>query len=379
MKKYIAMLIIGLSIVLASCSSSTGNTAKQTSTTPVTVVNAQALLSKLESNPANSTPLTETGSTLLYPLFNIWAPVIQQKFSNISISTASTGSGTGISQAAAEAVNIGASDAYLSAHYIQQYPGLLNIPLAISAQMINYNLPGISGHLKLSGMVLSEIYQGKITNWNDPAIAKLNPGVKLPNTGIVPLVRTDGSGDTFIFTTYLSDADPSGWGTQVGYGTTVSFPHVTAENGEEGNGGMVSGCAKYVGCIAYIGISYQKQTTAANLGEAELENASGNFELPTESTITAEAAALVSKTPANEAQSLVYGPAPEGYPIINYEYAIVNKNQPSSADAEAVKAVLAWCMDPSGGNQSQYLSQVGFQPLPPSVLKLSVAQLDSIS
>ena len=132
----------------------------------------------------------------------------------MTIQTAGTGSGTGISEAENGTIDIGASDAYLSPSVVSANPDLKNIPLAISAQVAAYNVPGITAHLKLSGKVLSEIYQGQITKWNDSAIASANPGVTLPATPIVTLHRSDSSGDTFLWTSYLSKADPSGWGTQ---------------------------------------------------------------------------------------------------------------------------------------------------------------------
>ncbi|MEB4212446.1 extracellular solute-binding protein, partial [Mycobacterium sp. 94-17] len=132
----------------------------------------------------------------------------------------------GISQAAAGAVSIGASDAYLSEGDMAAHKGLMNIALAVSAQQINYNLPGVHQHLKLNGKVLAGMYNGSIKTWNDPQITGLNPGMNLPATPVVPLHRSDGSGDTFLFTQYLSKQDPDGWGKSPGFGTTVDFPAV---------------------------------------------------------------------------------------------------------------------------------------------------------
>ncbi|QMU79941.1 phosphate ABC transporter substrate-binding protein PstS [Streptacidiphilus sp. PB12-B1b] len=327
--------------------------------------------------PTSTVSLSETGSTLLYPLFNLWDPAYHQQYSNITVTAQGTGSGTGISQAAAGAVSIGASDAYLSQGQVAKTPGLLNIPLAISAQQINYNIPGYKGALKLNGQLLSQIYQGKITNWNDAAIAKLNPGAALPNLKIVPLHRADGSGDTFLFSQYLSKQDASGWGNSIGYGTTISFPSVAAALGEQGNGGMVSGCAKTPGCVAYIGISYLSQTKAQGLGEAMVANASGNYLLPTATTISAEAQAMTAQTPANETLSLINGPAAQGYPIINYEYAIVEAKQASADKAQAVQAFLNWAL--TTGNSATYLDKVNFQPLPSAIVQLSDAQIAKIT
>ncbi|MDQ2735312.1 MAG: phosphate ABC transporter substrate-binding protein PstS, partial [Pseudomonadota bacterium] len=164
--------------------------------------------------------LLETGSSLLYPLFNLWVKDYGKKVPGVQITTQSTGSGTGISEAISGTAQIGASDAYLSNALMKQHPGMLNIPLAISSQMINYNVPGLNGtHLKLSGPVLAGIYEGKVTSWNDPMIAKLNPGAKLPHHKIIPIHRTDGSGDTFIFSQYVSFSTPA-WGNSISYGTT---------------------------------------------------------------------------------------------------------------------------------------------------------------
>lgn len=325
----------------------------------------------------SSVSLSETGSTLLYPLFNQWGPAYHQKYPNVTITAQGTGSGTGISQAAAGAVDIGASDAYLSEGDMKEHPGLMNIALAISAQQVNYNLPGVEGNLKLNGKVLAGMYRGDIKTWNDPQLTGLNPGVNLPDTPVVPLHRSDGSGDTFLFTQYLSKQDPDGWGKSPGFGTTVDFPAVPGALGENGNGGMVTGCADTPGCVAYIGISFLDQANEKGLGEAQLANAAGKYLLPDAKSIQASAAGFASQTPDNQAISLINGPAPDGYPIVNYEYAIVNAQQKNAATAQTLQAFLHWAV--TDGNAAAFLDKVHFQPLPDSVVKLSVAQIAKIS
>ncbi|HLG67290.1 MAG TPA: phosphate ABC transporter substrate-binding protein PstS [Acidimicrobiales bacterium] len=322
--------------------------------------------------------ISETGSTLLYPLWNIWVPGYNEKFPQVKITTAGTGSGTGIASAASGTVDIGSSDAYLSPSQVQATPSLLNIPLAISVQVVGYNLPGVTAHVKLNGKVLASIYEGKIKTWNDPAIASLNQGISLPSIPIVPLHRSDGSGDTFLFTQYLSKQDPSGWGSSISYGTTVSWPAIAGSLAENGNGGMVSGCKATPGCVAYIGISYLGQMLQSGLGYAQLANGKGNYVLPTQAAVAAEAAAFVKKTPPSGTISLIDGPIAGGYPIINYEYAIVNANQPNASTAKAVRSLLEWAINPKFGNSAQYLSQVSFQPLPPKVVKQSLKQIQKI-
>ncbi|SIQ49665.1 MULTISPECIES: phosphate ABC transporter substrate-binding protein PstS [Acidiphilium] len=320
--------------------------------------------------------LVETGSSLLYPLFNIWVPHFEKAHPGVKVTTQSTGSGAGIAQAISGVVQVGASDAYMSDQQIKQNPDILNIPLAISAQAINYNLPGLNNkHIKFSGPVLAGIYTGKITKWNDPAIEKLNPGLKLPDHQIIPVHRTDGSGDTFIFSQYLDFSTPS-WASTVGYGTTVSWPAVQGGLGANGNPGMVEALKQNPYAIAYIGVSFYKEVAEAHLGKAMLLNKAGKFVLPTAKTISAAADQLVGKTPADERISLVFAPGAMSYPIINYEYAIVNSKQKDAATAKAVKDLLTWASNE--GNNESYLKQVEFKALPPAVKKLSAAQIAKI-
>jgi phosphate transport system substrate-binding protein len=322
--------------------------------------------------------VTETGSTLMYPLFNLWAGGYNTKYSNTTIQTAGTGSGTGISEAENGTIDIGASDAYLAPSVVSANPDLKNIPTAISAQMVAYNIPGVLSHLKLSGKVVSEIYGGQITNWNASQIASANPGVTLPNLPIVALHRSDSSGDTFIFTSYLSKADPSGWGAKIGFNTTVPWPAAPGALGENGNSGMVSGCKATPGCIAYIGISYLTQVLQSGLGYSALGNGKGQYVVPTQASIAAEAAGFIKKTPANGTISLIYGPISNGYPIVNYEYAIVSTNQSSTSTAKNIRSVLEWAINSKDGNSSTYLSQVNFQALPSKVVAQSLKQILSI-
>jgi phosphate transport system substrate-binding protein len=361
------LVAVPVTLVVAACGShSTSGSSSPGATT-----------GNVAMTPATSqVALSETGSSLLYPLFNLWVPAYQTKYPNVTISSQSTGSGFGISQAAGGGVNIGVSDAYLSDNDVQKHKGLMNIALAISAQQINYNLPGIADHLKLNGKVLAAMYQGTITTWNDPQIAGLNPGVNLPATPVVPLHRADESGDTFLFTQYLSKQDPDGWGKSPGTSTSVDFPVVSGALRETGNGGMVTSCAKTPGCVAYIGISYLDKAIQKGLGEAQLGNASGNYLLPDAQSIQAGAASFAS-TPANQAISLINGPAPNGYPIVNYEYAIAYSKQKDAATAQTMQAFLHWVV--TEGNSPSFLDQVHFQPLPPAVAKLSDAQIATIS
>jgi phosphate transport system substrate-binding protein len=347
--------------------------------TPVSPGAAAGPAGSVPAAPA-STPLTlsETGSTLLFPLLHTWAAAYHQRYPAVSVTTAATGSGAGIAGASAGTADIGASDAYLSSGDMVKNPRLLNIPLAISAQQVNYHLPGLPAgvHLRLNGSVLAKMYQGKITSWDDPAIAALNPGVRLPGIRVVPLHRSDSSGDTFLFTSYLSTNDSS-WNAAIGYGTTVAWPPVPGAQAMHGNSGMVAGCAQVAGCVAYVGISYLSSALSAGLGEAELANTAGQYVLPTPAALSAAVASFVPAMPVNETISMVDGPAPGGYPIVNYEYAIVSTRQPSVARTRDLKAFLHWAI--TAGSAAQYLDPVRFQPLPADVVSLSDAQIAKIS
>ena len=327
---------------------------------------------------ARTVSVTETGSTLLYPLFNLWVPAYTRSHPGVRITTQGTGSGTGISEAISGVAQIGASDAYMSDMQVKQNPAILNIPLAISAQTVNYNIPGLNNvHLKLSGPVLAGIYDGQIRYWNAPAIERLNPGRHLPHHLITPIHRTDGSGDTFIFSQYLSFSTPY-WNSHVGYGTTISWPAVPGGLGALGNPGMVQAAAQTPYSIAYIGVSFTKEVARAHLGTALLKNRAGRFLLPTKKTVGAAAAELVNKTPADERISLVFAPGAESYPIINYEYAIVNDHQPSRVMAATLREFLSWAVDTHEGNARKFLRQVHFIALPPRISALSRKQIAKI-
>jgi phosphate transport system substrate-binding protein len=354
-----AAAIAPLAVLAAACGSSSPSPSTSSSTTT--------------SASATGKTISETGSTLLFPLFGSWQSAYNAADPSITITSGATGSGTGIADAANGLVNIGASDAYLSSSNMAQNPGLMNIPLTVAAVDVNYNVTGVKKPLNLNGTVLAEIYSGKITMWNDSAIAKLNPGVSLPAEKIVTLHRADSSGSTFLFTSYLSAQDPSGWSSS-NIGTTITWPSAPGALAETGSGGMLTACGTTKGCIAYLGISYLTKATTAGLGTASLADKSGTYEAPTTATITS-ALGSFSAPPASGAEPLINSSG--GYPIINYEYAIVKKTQPSAAEATAVKKFLNWVL--TTGNGSTYLSTVGFLPLPSSAKSVSTTLVNSIS
>jgi phosphate transport system substrate-binding protein len=225
--------------------------------------------------------------------------------------------------------------------------------------------------------VLAGIYDGSIKNWDAAAIKAMNPGVKLPNHAIVPIHRTDGSGDTFIFSQYLSFSTPK-WNDSVGFGTSISWPAVQGGVGANGNPGMVQACQSTPYSVAYIGVSFHKEIAKAGLGTAMIKNKAGHFLLPTAKTVGAAASGLIAKTPADERISLVFSEGADSYPIINYEYAIVNAKQANPETAKAIKEFLGWAVESKGGNAAKYLDQVRFIALPARIQELSKAQIAKI-
>ena len=326
---------------------------------------------------AEAVTLVETGSTLLYPLFNIWVANYTKTHPGVDITTNPTGSEAGIKKVISGEAQIGASDAYMSDTEVKRSPQIVNIPLCISAQMVNYNLPGLNTEkLKLDATVLAGIYSGKIRDWDAAPIAALNPSVKLPHQPIIPIRRAEGSGDTFIFTQFLTFSDPI-WADKNGYGTTITWPVVPGSLEATGNAGMVQTTQKTAYSLAYIGVSFSDAIANAGLGTAWLKNESGNFVFPTKEAVEAAAEGLGSRTPPDERLTIVLAPGADAYPLVNYEYAIVSTKQADAARATAIRKFLLWCIVPSETNES-YLDSVHFIALPPHIWELSQAQIQTI-
>lgn len=326
---------------------------------------------------ANEISLTETGSSLLYPLFKVWVSEYAKTHPGIQIATGSTGSGAGIDQAISGAAQIGASDAYMSDAQARKNPQIINVPMAISALTVNYNLPGLNGtHLKLDGPTLAGIYTGKIREWDDKSIAALNPDVKLPHHDIVAVHRGDGSGDTFVFTQYLTFSTQS-WEDKLGYGTSIAWPAVPGGLNAEGNLGVLQASQQTPYSITYLGVSFHAEIAEAGLGTALLKSYSGDFLLPSPETVAAAAASLSPRTPPDERLTLVNAPGANAYPLVNYEYAIVSTKQADPATAAAIRKFLLWAIAPDEANE-KYLEDAHFIALPAHIWVLSHDQIETI-
>ncbi len=322
------------------------------------------------ANPAGASAasLTGAGSTLVAPLEATWAIDFERRYGD-SVVYGAVGSGAGIAQITARTVDFGASDAPLTPSQAEACKAgsspaeeCIQIPWALTATGVAFNVPGIRS-LHLSGPVIAEIYLGKITNWDAPAIKKLNKGENLPNLKITPVFRSDGSGDTYAFTNYLSDIDPQ-WRTEVGYATTVSFKTGV---GGKGNAGVTAVVQSTSGSIGYISASY---IIAHSLSAAAVENAAGKFEYPNLKNIE-NAASAVKTVPANNELHIV-DPSKKykiAYPISTFTYCIVPLAAPQ-------KELLAdWIYYAMTLGQS-FAPPLDFAPIPKVVLE---AGLKSVS
>jgi len=311
----------------------------------------------------------------MFPLVSEWQKGYTTAYPGIKISTASTNSGTGITDAGQGLVNIGTSDAHLSATQTADYPTLENIPMGVDAIEVVYNLTGLTAPLNLNGTVLAQIYDGKITTWNNSAIAKLNPGVTLPSTKIVTVHRADSSGSTVLFAQYLNAQDPTDWPSTL-ISSTPTWPSVPGSLAETGSGAMVSGAGSTPGSIAYVGVSYAAKIAAAKLSAAALANGAGDYTTATAASLTAAVDSFPA-APANGSESLINTQAAAGYPISGYEYTVVNTTQSSTAEADLIQNFLYWAL--TTGSSSSYLGKVDFVPLPQATFDVAVNLITKIS
>ncbi len=326
---------------------------------------------------AGNVALSESGSTLLYSVFKVWAQDYEKTHSGVTITTAATGSQKGIEDALSGAAQVGASDAYMSDAESRRHRNIVNVAMAISAQTVNYNLPGLNDvNLRFDGPTLAAIYSGKIHTWDDKAIAALNPTLKLPSHAIIPIRRAEGSGDTFVFTQYLTFSTPS-WEDSIGFGTTIAWPAVSGEVEATGNEGMIEKLQATPYSLGYVGVSYHDEIDKDALGTAALKSYDGEFLLPTPESIAAAAAGLGPRTPTDERLTLVNAPGANAYPLINYEYAIVSSRQPNAETAAEIRKFLLWATAPDEANQ-KYLDQAHFIALPAHIWVLSYDQIAKI-
>lgn len=310
-----------------------------------------------------SAALTGAGSTLVAPLMANWINGFEIK-EGIPVKYGAVGSGAGIAQITARTVDFGASDAPLTPEQASACNGCVHVPWGLSATGVGFNVPGVK-KLNLTGSILAGIYFGRITKWNDPKIKKINPKAKLPGLTITPVFRSDGSGDTYTFTNYLSKVS-SAWKNEVGFATTVGFK---AGVGAKGNSGITATVVKTPGAIGYISASY---LIAAGLGAAAIQNKAGNYELPNLKNIES-AASVVKSVPSSNTLNITNPPkkATTAYPISTFTYAIIPHNAPQKG---FLQSFARYCVTIG----QKYGAALDFPPLPTVVKKAALNAIASL-
>jgi phosphate transport system substrate-binding protein len=328
----------------------------------LTLASAVGMPSGAVASNANGS-LVGAGSTLVAPLMAKWSQDFEAK-NNIQVTYGAVGSGAGIAQITARTVDFGASDAPLTYQQAGACKSCVQIPWALSATGVAFHLDGVR-KLKLTASVITQIYLGSISQWNDKRIAAVNKGVNLPAVKITPVFRSDGSGDTYAFTDYLTRASSS-WKNRIGFGTQVSFP---VGVGGKGNDGVSAIVQSTNGAISYISVAY---ILAHHLGAAAVQNAAHRFEYPNLPNIQA-AANGVKKVPANNELHIVNPSkaAKAAYPISTFTYAIVPKSSPKAA---LLKKFVLYAM----GSGQQFGAALGFATVPKVVLNAAKATLSQV-
>jgi len=303
---------------------------------------------------AQAQKLTGAGATFPYPIYSKWFTEYSAAHPGVEINYQSIGSGGGIKQFCSGLVDFGASDMPMTNDMISGCKEkLVHIPTVLGAVVPIYNVPGVT-NLRFSGPLLADIYLGKVTNWNDPAVAKDNPGVKLPDQKIIVVHRAEGSGTSFIFTDFLSKVNKD-WAGGPGASSAPGWPVGVAGKGNEGVAGLVR---QVPGTIGYVELIYALQN---KMSFGAVQNASGNWIVASISGVTEAAAG--TKMPADYRVSITNAPGANAYPISSFTYLLINTHLADAAKEKVIRDMLSWVIK---DGQSE-VSSLSFAPLPESV------------
>jgi phosphate transport system substrate-binding protein len=313
------------------------------------------------------TTLNGAGATFPYPIYSKWFSEYNKLHPDVQINYQSIGSGGGINQLKAGTVDFGASDMPLKDELVKQIPvPFVQLPTVLGSVVPSYNIKGVTAELKFTPEALAGIYLGKISKWSDPAIAKANPGVKLPDTGIVVVHRSDGSGTTFVWTDYLSKVSPE-WKASVGSNTSVSWPVGLGGKGNEGVTGLVR---QTDGSIGYVELIYALQN---KVPFGVVKNAAGNFiKASLESTTAAAAAAKF--TPGDFRVSITNAPGKEAYPIASFTYLLVPTHWKDGNKGKITVDFLHWMLK----DGQQMVENLDYAKLPKNLVEMEQATIQKI-
>jgi phosphate transport system substrate-binding protein len=308
------------------------------------------------------------GATFPYPIYSKWFSEYNKLHPNVEINYQSQGSGFGIQQIQAQTVFFGASDGPMTDDQLKAAPGhLMHFPTVLGADVPLYNIPGVTAELKFTGPVLADIFLGKITKWNAAAITKLNPGVTLPNLDITVAHRSDGSGTTYIWVDYLSKVSPE-WQQKVGKATSVQWPVGLGGSKNEGVTALVK---QTPGAIGYVELIYAIQN---KITYGVVQNAAGEFVKASLASVTAAAGGAAANMPADFRVSITNAPGKGVYPISSFTWILMYEDPKDKAQAKTMVEFMKWAL----GDGQKFCADLGYAPLPPSVVKLELAALAKI-
>jgi phosphate transport system substrate-binding protein len=332
---------------------------------------AVALLGILSAcNSSNNVQISGAGSTFINPVMTRWTADFSQAHPNVQINYQSIGSGGGIQQVKAKTVDFGASDVALTDQQLADMDPVVQIPETAGPVCITYNLAGLTQPLRLSPEAIAGIFLGTIKTWKDPLLARDNPGVKLPSTPVIVSHRSDGSGTTGIFTTYLAAISPD-WKTKVGAGTAVSWPVGIGGKGSEGVTGNIRNSP---GAIGYVELAYAQQN---NLPTALIENAAGKYVASTAAGATAAIDAYSAQLAQDPRIPIVNPPAgaPDAYPISGLTFLIIPRDGPDKAKRQALKQFIQYVITDGQATAGK----LNYAPLPDSVKQYDQQQLQLLT
>jgi phosphate transport system substrate-binding protein len=341
---------------------------KTTRRTTILVALAAAGLLVSGSARAQKIQINGAGATFPFPIYSKWFDQYHKLHPDIEINYQSIGSGGGIRQLINQTVFFGASDGPMTPDQLAAAPGhVLHFPTVLGGVVPVYNIPGVSAELKFTGKVLADVYLGKITKWNDPAIAGLNPGVGLPGTDIAVVHRSDGSGTTYIWVDYLSKISPE-FKKKVGVATSVNWPVGVGGKGNEGVAGLVK---QTPGAVGYVELIYAIQN---RISYGAVQNHDRKFLRASLETVTEAAAGAATAMPADFRVSITNAPGANAYPISSFTWMLFYENPKDKARARIMVDFFKWALT----DGQKYCEGLGYAPLPKEVVALEMEALKRI-
>jgi phosphate transport system substrate-binding protein len=319
--------------------------------------------------PVHAQTLTGAGATFPNPIYTKWFDAYNKK-TGIQINYQSIGSGGGIRQFTEGTVDFGATDGPMNESQIAAVnANVLHVPTVLGAVVVTYNLPTLGDtKLKFDGNVLTDIFMGRITKWNDKAIAMLNPGVKLPDIDLIVVHRSDGSGTTYVFTDFLNKFSRE-WRDKVGFATSVNWP---VGLGGKGNEGVTQQVKQVEGALGYVELIYAMSN---DLAYGLIKNSAGSFVEPSLESVTAAAAGTKLKSDTDFRVSITNAEGASSYPISSFTWLLVQKNSKNPAKAKLIKDFLTWMVTPEAQAMA---ADLHYAPLPEEVVGLLQARLPTL-